>query len=146
MAEQAKTPGEDRDVQEAASREAEAGAQWWTEEWLKFPTISLDEGGQWHYWEVPADTGIYNVDWRVGEGLARDTVAQMQRFMAGSSALRRILREIDFNSTVAQGFLTRIEDMLANPDLYLDSLEPGSVRAKLRALAEESDEPTSAGR
>jgi hypothetical protein len=59
----------------------------------------------------------------------------MQRFMAGSSALRRIMHEIDFNSTVAQGFLTRIEDMLANPDLYLESLEPGSVRTKLEALA-----------
>ena len=27
------------------------------------------------------------------------------------------------------------EGMLANPDLYLDSLEPGSVQAKLKALA-----------
>ncbi len=42
------------------------------------------------------------------------------------------MREIDFDSTVAQGFLTRIEDMLANPAVYLESLEPGSVQRKLR--------------
>ena len=123
------------ELQSAAVQEAEANAEWWNQEWLKFPTISLDEDGHWHYWDVPADSGVYSDDWRIGEGLARDTVAQMQRFMAGSSALRRIMHEIDFNSTVAQGFLTRIEDMLANPDLYLESLEPGSVRAKLEALA-----------
>ena len=123
------------DVQQAAVEEAEANAEWWNQEWLKFPTISLNEEGHWHYWDVPEDTGVYNVDWRIGEGLARDTVAQMQQFMAGSSALRRIMREIDFNSTVAQGFLTRIEDMLAKPDLYLESLEPGSVEAKLKAMA-----------
>ena len=120
---------------------AEANAEWWTSEWLKFPTVSLDEDGRWRYWDVPADTGVYNDDWRIGEGLARDTVAQMQRFMAGSSALRRILREIDFDSTVGQGFITRIEDMLSNPDLYLESLEPGSVRDKLRALAERDETP-----
>jgi hypothetical protein len=129
---------DESNVQRTAVQEAEANAEWWNQEWLKFPTISLDDDGHWHYWDVPADTGVYNVDWRIGEGLARDTVAQMQRFMAGSSALRRILREIDFNSTVAQGFLTRIEDMLAKPDLYLESLEPGSVQAKLEALAREA--------
>ena len=37
-------------------------------------------------------------------------------------------------ATVAQGFLTRIEDMLTRPKLYLASLEPGAVR---RALGEE---------
>ena len=129
------TAKQETDVQRAAVEEAEANAEWWNQEWLKFPTISLDDDGHWHYWDVPDDTGVYNVDWRVGEGLARDTVAQMQRFMAGSSALRRIMREIDFNSTVAQGFLTRIEDMLAKPDLYLESLEPGAVEAKLKAMA-----------
>ena len=122
-------------VEAEAVEAAEANAEWWTSEWLKFPTVSLDDQGRWHYWDVPADTGVYNDDWRIGEGLARDTVAQMQRFMAGSSALRRILREIDFDSTVGQGFITRVEDMLSNPDLYLESLEPGSVRDKLRALA-----------
>lgn len=123
------------DEVETAVLEAQANAEWWNEEWLKFPTISLDANGQWHYWDVPADSGVYSDDWQVGEGLARDTVVQMQRFMAGSSALRRIFREIDLNSTVGQGFVTRIEDMLANPSLYLDSLEPGSVRNKLRELA-----------
>jgi hypothetical protein len=136
MAEPTRTP----ELQEEAVRQAEANAEWWQQEWLKFPTISLDQDGHWHYWDVPADTGVYNIDWRIGEGLARDTVAQMQRFMAGSSALRRIMHEIDFNSTVAQGFLTRIEDMLANPDLYLESLEPGSVQAKLKALARDAAE------
>ena len=122
-----------------AVQAAEANTEWWNQEWLKFPTVSLDDEGRWHYWDVPEDTGVYNDDWRTGEGLARDTVAQMQRFMAGSSALRRILREIDYDSTIGQGFMTRIEDMLSNPDLYLSSLEPGSVRKKLRALATEEE-------
>jgi hypothetical protein len=126
-------------IMEAAEEAAEASAEWWKEEWLKFPTITLDVEGQWHYWEVPHDTGVYADDWRVGEGLARDTVAQMQRFMAGSSAIRHIMKEIDFDSVVGQGFITRIEDMLANPDLYLASLEPGSVQHKLEALAREAE-------
>ena len=129
MAENAETS---QDYQEALVQGAEANAEWWNQEWLKFPTISLDDEGQWHYWDVAEDTGLYSDDWALGEGLARDTVAQMQRFPDGSSALRRIMREIDFNSTVAQGFLTRIEDMLTNPQVYLDSLEPGSVQRKLR--------------
>jgi len=119
-------------LEESAVQEAEASAEWWNQEWLKFPTISLDEEGLWHYWDVPPDSGVYNDDWRVGEGLARDTVRQMQRFPDGSSALRRIMKEMDFNSTVGQGFLTRIEDMLTRPEIYLESLEPGSVQAKLR--------------
>lgn len=121
-----------QDYQEALVQGAEASAEWWNQEWLKFPTISLDDEGQWHYWDVAEDSGVYSDDWELGEGMARDTVAQMQRFPDGSSALRRIMREIDFNSTVAQGFLTRIEDMLTNPQVYLDSLEPGSVQRKLR--------------
>ena len=120
------------ELQEAAVAEAEDNAEWWNEQWLVFPTISLDQEGGWHYWDVPADSGVYSDDWRIGEGLARDTVRHMQEFQSGTSALRRILREIDFESTVGQGFLTRIEDMLANPSLYLESLEPGAVRAKLR--------------
>lgn len=123
------------DAESAAVEKAEADAEAWNQEWLKFPTITRDEEGQWHYWDVPVDSGVYGDDWRLGEGLARDTVAQMQRFNAGSSALRRILREMDFNSTIAQGFLNRIEDMLTNPSLYLDSLEPGAVRAKLKGGA-----------
>ena len=119
---------ETRDVEEIAR----ADAKWWREEWLKFPTVSLDEDGNWQYWNVPADTGVYSQDRALGEALARDTVAQMQRFPEGSSVLRRIIRDIDHNSIAAQGFVTRIEDMLTHPDIYLESLEPGSVRAKLR--------------
>ena len=130
--EEAPAGGESADLQTAAVAEAEDNAAWWTEEWLKFPTISLDGDGGWHYWDVPEDSGIYSDDWRTGESLARDTVSQMQAFQSGSSALRRILSEIDFDSTVGQGFITRIEDMLTNPGVYLDSLEPGSVQAKLR--------------
>lgn len=117
-----------------AEREAEESAEWWNAEWLKFPTVSLDEQGEWHYWVVAEDSGVYKDDWRLGEDLARDTVAHMQHFEAGSTVLRRIMREIDHQSTVAQGFLTRIEDMLTRPKLYLASLEPGAVR---RALGEE---------
>jgi len=130
-----------RDTQTPLAEEAEALAKteqdeaWWTEQWLKFPTVTRDRDGQWHYWSVPPDSHVYSDDWARGESLARDTVAHMQRFPAGSSVLRRIFREMDFDSTVAQGFLTRIEDMLTHPGLYLDSLVPGSVRAKLRALA-----------
>jgi len=120
----------------AAIEHAEESEAWWNEQWLAFPTVSCDDDGVWHYWDVAEDSGVYSDDWTVGEALARDTVAHMQRFVAGSSVLRRIMHEIDFNSTVAQGFLTRIEDMLTKPDLYLESLEPGSVRAKLQALAE----------
>ncbi len=111
---------------------AEADAKWWTEEWLKFPTVSLDEAGNWRYWDVAEDHGVYSDDRSVGEALARDTVAQMQRFPEGSSVLRRLMREIDHNSIVAQGFFNRLEDMLTRPEVYLESLEPGSVRAKLR--------------
>ena len=124
---------QDAPAETAAAEQAEQSETWWNEQWLAFPTVSLDHEGRWHYWDVPDDSGVYTDDWAAGEGLARDTVAHMQRFAAGSSVLRRIMREIDFNSTVAQGFLTRIEDMLSNPDLYLESLEPGAVRAKLRA-------------
>lgn len=126
-----------------AEREAEESAEWWNAEWLTFPTVSLDEEGEWHYWVVPEDSGVYKDDWRLGEDLARDTVAHMQRFEAGSTVLRRIMREIDHQSTVAQGFLTRIEDMLTRPKLYLANLEPGAVRRTLgeeRALEPEKPE------
>ena len=126
-------PGQAEAVEEAAVEQAEESEAWWNEQWLAFPSVSYDEDGGWRYWDVSGDTGVYADDWATGEGLARDTVAHMQRFQSGSSVLRRIMCEIDFDSTIAQGFLTRIEDMLTNPDLYLESLEPGSVRAKLRA-------------
>lgn len=118
--------GQETIVEQSAANEA-----WWTEQWLKFPTVSRDDDGRWHYWNVPADSGVYSDDWAVGEGLARDTVARMQAFREGSTVLRRIVRELEPASTVAQGFLTRIEDMLARPDIYLESLEPGAVRRKL---------------
>ncbi len=111
---------------------AEADAKWWNEEWLKFPTVSLDDEGNWHYWDVSGGSRVYSDDRSVGEALARDTVAQMQRFPEGGSVLRRIMREIDHHSIVAQGFFNRLEDMLTNPEVYLESLEPGSVQAKLR--------------
>ncbi len=111
---------------------AEADAKGWNEEWLKFPTVSLDDEGKWHYWDVTGGSRVYSDDRALGEALARDTVAQMQRFPEGGSVLRRIMREIDHNSIVAQGFFNRLEDMLTKPEVYLDSLEPGSVRAKLR--------------
>ena len=116
----------------AATQAAEANADWWNEQWLKFPTVQLDAEGQWHYWIVPEDDGVYADDWRKGEILARDTVAHMQEFESGSTVLRRIMREIDLESTVGQGFVTRIEDMLTRPEVYLDSLEPGSVQRKLK--------------
>ncbi len=122
-------------ILEDAQHASEEAANRWHHEWLKFPTVSLDAAGGWHYWDVPDDTHVYRTDWQIGEGLARDTVAQMQRFPAGSSVLRRILREIDFNSLVAQGFLSRIEDMLTNPNVFLQALEPGSVQAKLAGEA-----------
>ena len=118
--------------QTAATQAAEESAEWWNEQWLTFPTVSLDAEGLWRYWDVPEDMGIYADDWRKGEVLARDTVAHMQAFEAGGSVLRRIMREIDLESTVGQGFVTRIEDMLTHPDVYLESLEPGSVQRKLR--------------
>ncbi len=90
----------------------------------------------WAEWPAPrrllGGSRIYSDDQALGEALARDTVAQMQRFPEGSSVLRRLMREIDHNSIVAQGFFNRLEDMLTKPEVYLESLEPGSVQAKLR--------------
>ena len=108
---------------------------WWNQEWARFPTIALDDDGMPNYWSVSPDTGVYGDDWNTGQALARDTVAQMQRFSEGSAAFRRIVRAMDLSSTVAQGFLTRIEDMLTHPDIYLDSLEPGALEAKMRGPA-----------
>ncbi len=121
-------PSVDKDAEAAAI----ADAMWWKEEWLKFPTVSLDETGTWRYWDVPSNARVYSEGRSLGEALARDTVAQMQRFPEGGSVLRRILREIDHDSIAAQGFFNRLEDMLSRPDVYLDSLEPGAVQAKLR--------------
>jgi hypothetical protein len=116
----------------AAVKTFEKDSEAWNAEWLKFPTVTRDEAGLWHYWVVSPDTGLYKEDWRTGEVLARETVAQMQKFPDGASVLRRIMREIDHESIVAQGFYNRIEDMLTRPEVYLESLEPGAVQAKLR--------------
>ena len=64
---------------------------------------------------MPADTGVYADDWPRGESLARETVAHMQDFPEGSSVLRRILRDMDPDSTVAQGFINYLEELLAHP-------------------------------
>ena len=133
-----KSAQSDAAIEAAALAKAREDEAEWNRQWLLFPSLSFDDEGGWRYWDVPEDTGVYNDDWAVGERLARETVAHMQDFQSGNNVLRRIMREIDFESTVAQGFLTRIEDMLTNPALYLESLEPGAVRAKLRETFTES--------
>ena len=133
-----KSAQSDAAIEAAALAKAREDEAEWNRQWLLFPSLSFDDEGGWRYWDVPEDTGVYNDDWAVGERLARETVAHMQDFQSGNNVLRRIMREIDFESTVAQGFLTRIEDMLTNPALYLESLEPGAVQAKLRDTLTES--------
>jgi len=103
----------------AAEDEAREAARYWEQQWLAFPTVSRDEHGAWHYWDVGKDSGVYQDDWPRGDRLARDTILQMQRFPQGASVLRRILREMDLESIVAQGFLNRIEDALTYPRAFL---------------------------
>jgi len=100
-----------RELDEAV-REAARASAWWEGEWLKFPTVSKEADGSWRYWNVPADSGVFQDDWPLGERLARETVTQMRRFPEGSTVLRRILREMDPESTVGQGFLTAVEETL----------------------------------
>lgn len=100
-----------REVVEAL-REAEQAEDWWEAQWLKFPTVTRDAEGAWHYWTVPDDSGVYEDDWPLGGRLARETVAHMRSFPEGSTVLRRILREMDPESTVGQGFLTALEEIL----------------------------------
>jgi hypothetical protein len=113
------TPANDTAGQPAATlaREVQRSQDWWRQQWLAFPTVS-DEGGGLEFWDVPADTGVYQDDWPRGECLARDTITQMRRFPEGASVLRRILARLDHDSTVAQGFLNHLEEVLARPDLY----------------------------
>src|SRR3546814_12987320 len=101
-----------RQEEDEAVRAAARASTWWEEEWLKFPSVSKQPDGSWRYWCVPADSGVYQDDWPLGERLARETVAQMRRFPEGSTVLRRILRELDPESTVGQGSLPAIEEML----------------------------------
>lgn len=98
--------------------EAERAERWWLEQWAAFPTYTVDADGKPHYWNVAEDSGVYQDDWPLGEKLAEETVRQMRRFPEGSTVLRHILREINQDSTIAQGFLNRLEDILISPDLY----------------------------
>ncbi len=50
---------------------AESDAKWRNQEWLKFPTVSLDDEGNWHYWDVTEGSRICSDDRSVGEALAR---------------------------------------------------------------------------
>lgn len=111
-----------RREEDEAVREAARASAWWEEEWLKFATVSKQPDGSWRYWDVPPDTGVFADDWPRGERLARQTVAHMRRFPEGSTVLRRILREMDPESTVGQGFLTAIEEMLCQSGPTLQPL------------------------
>lgn len=90
----------------------------WHAQWLGFPTVTETPDGGLEFWDVAPDTGVYQDDWPRGERLARDTIAHMRRFPEGASVLRRILGRMDHDSTVAQGFINRLEETLARPDLY----------------------------
>lgn len=105
-----------RQENETAVEEAAKAADWWDAEWLKFPSVTHDGEGGWRYWEVPDDSGVYEDDWPLGERLAKETIAQMRRFPEGSTVLRRILREMDPETTVGQGFLTALEDCICYPE------------------------------
>jgi len=111
-----------RREEDEAVREAARASIWWEQEWLRFPTVNKDDDGAWRYWSVPADSGVYQDDWPLGERLARETVAQMRRFPEGSTVLRRILREMDPESAVGQGFLTAVEDILCQSGPALQPL------------------------
>jgi hypothetical protein len=99
----------------------------WRAQWLAFPTVRANADGGYDFWAVDADTGVYAEDWPRGERLARETIAHMQRFAEGSSVLRRILRDMPQQSTVAQGFISYLEDALTYPQLHLTANggEPG---------------------
>ena len=88
----------------AIVREAQDTQAWWREQWLAFPTVAEHDG-------------VLDF-WPRGERLARETIAQMRRFPEGASVLRRILARLDHDSTVAQGFVNHLEEVLARPDLY----------------------------
>ena len=95
-----------------ACKEAEASMEWWEEQWSQFPTVGVDAEGARSFWCVPRDTGCYQDDWPLGERLAEQTLTQMQRFPEGSAVLRRVLRDLDYSSTVGQGFLSKLEETL----------------------------------
>ena len=99
-----------------ACRQAAAAAAWWKESWLAFPSVSEDSEGRFSYWDVPEDSGVFAEDWRIGEDVARETLAHLGRFPEGSSVLRRALKQMDFESNVAQGFLNHLEERLSGLD------------------------------
>lgn len=101
---------------EQATAEARKDQAWWERQWSRFPTFGRTPDGQPCFWQVPPDSGCYQDDWPLGERLARETVAQMRRFPEGSAVLRRILRDLNYNSTVGQGFLSALEEMLTLGD------------------------------
>ena len=53
-------------LESSAEGKAEADAKWCNQDWLKFPSVSLDEAAAWHYWDVPPDSGRYDGDWQDG--------------------------------------------------------------------------------
>src|SRR3546814_9397015 len=80
-----------RQEEDEAVRAAARASTWWEEEWLKFPSVSKQPDGSWRYWCVPADSGVYQDDWPLGERLARETVAQM-RSEEHTSELQSLMR------------------------------------------------------
>ncbi len=107
---------DDNGIAKRAAAEARRSRVWWEQQWSRFPTVGCRADGAPCFWQVPPDSGCYQDDWPLGERLARETVAQMRRFSEGSSVLRRILRELDYNSTVGQGFLSALEEILVQRD------------------------------
>lgn len=92
-----------------------------------FPTVGVCEDGWRSYWIVPPDTGSLERDWATGERLARETVARMQREPEKSWVLRRVLRDLDYDSDVGQGFLGWLEDRLTWPEGASGNAGPASV-------------------
>ncbi len=78
----------------------------------QLPTVAEGSDGHWHYWEVDDDCGCPVTDLERGEQLGRETVAVLRAHPEGACVLRRILRDIDLDSQVAQGFLSALEAAL----------------------------------
>ena len=114
-AESQRATGSDSLVAQACE-DARSSMGWWDEEWSRFPTVGPGSQGTRSFWCVPQDSGCYQDDWPLGERLAEQTFAQMRRFPEGSAVLRRVLRDLDYNSTVGQGFLSKLEETLLGAD------------------------------
>lgn len=97
--------------QTLATGPAQSGSGW--ERILdQLPTVGEGADGAWHYWSVDDDCGCPDTDLARGEHLGRETVAVLRAHPEGAPALRRILRDIDLSSQVAQGFLNALEAAL----------------------------------